>query len=112
MDIEELDYVKIGQNIKRIRKQKGYTQEQLADMIGLSKVHVSNMENANTKVSLGALVKIAMVLDSSVDKIVGVFNHSADYQVEINEIMTGCDGDKARVLIETLRTMRREIDKI
>lgn len=112
MEEFDLNYSAIGQNIKRIRKQKGITQEQLADMTGISKVHISNMENANTKVSLASLVKIASALGTSVDWMLGVDGFSGDYTVEINEIMDGCDCKKARFLIETLRTMRDEIEKL
>lgn len=112
MDNNELDFAAIGHNIKSIRKQKGITQEQLADMTGLSKVHISNMENANTKVSLTAIVKIASALKTSVDHILGICDLPRDYTVEIDRIIDGCDDSKARVIIETLRTMRSELDKI
>lgn len=112
MENNELDFVAIGMNMKNIRKQRGITQEQLADMTGLSKVHISNMENAYTKVSLTAIVRIASVLKTSVDQILGRCDAPRDYTVEIGEIMDGCDDSKARVMIETLRTMRSELDKI
>lgn len=112
MENKELDFAAIGQNMKNLRKQRGITQEQLADMTGLSKVHISNMENANTKVSLSAIVKIAVALKTSVDQILGMCELPKDYTVEIDEIMDGCDDSHARVMIETLRTMRSELDKI
>ncbi len=38
-------YVVVGKNIKRIRKLKGLTQVQLADLIGYSEGTIANIEN-------------------------------------------------------------------
>lgn len=38
-------YVIVGKNIKRIRKEKGLTQVQLADLIGYNEGTISNVEN-------------------------------------------------------------------
>lgn len=38
-------YVLVGRNIKRIRKEKGLTQVQLADLIHYSEGTISNIEN-------------------------------------------------------------------
>lgn len=38
-------YVIIGQNLKRIRKEKGLTQVQLADLIHYSEGTIANIEN-------------------------------------------------------------------
>lgn len=40
-------YVTVGKNIKRIRKEKGLTQVQLADLIHYSEGTISNIENAS-----------------------------------------------------------------
>jgi len=108
----DIDYAAIGQNIKRARKQKGMTQEQLADITGISKVHISNMENANTNVSLASLVKIARALDASIDRLIGFEQYQNDYTIELGEILNGCEDKKARVMIETMRTMRKEMDNM
>lgn len=49
MKINENDnkyiYVIVGKNIRRIRKEKGLTQVQLADLIGYDSGTISNIEN-------------------------------------------------------------------
>lgn len=40
-------YVIIGKNIKRIRKEKGLTQVQLADLIQYSEGTIANIENSS-----------------------------------------------------------------
>lgn len=61
--------VRIGLNILYYRKQKGYTQQQLAELISYSKNHVQQIETAKAVPSLFALLDIAKVLDIPVVKL-------------------------------------------
>lgn len=65
--MEIIDYVSLGREIKKSREKKQITQEKLAENVGLSSTHISNIETAHTKVSLSALVLIANELEESVD---------------------------------------------
>ena len=40
-------YVIVGKNIKRIRKEKGLTQVQLADLVGYNDGTIANIENSS-----------------------------------------------------------------
>ena len=44
-----MDYYKIGQKIRKYRKAHGFSQEQLAEQIGISVTHMSHIETGNTK---------------------------------------------------------------
>jgi len=63
----EINYVKLGVRIKAVRQSRGLTQERLAELVGVNTSHISNTENAHTKVSLSVLVAMANVLNTSVD---------------------------------------------
>ena len=58
-------YIRIGLNIALQRKLKKMTQSQLAEKIGISRTHMSNIEapNVPTSVSLETLFDIADALD-------------------------------------------------
>ena len=49
MDKHYNDYVQIGLNIMRYRKEAGYTQLQLAEMTGYSHQHIKRVETANQR---------------------------------------------------------------
>ncbi len=53
----------IGLNILYYRKEKGYTQQQLADMISYSKNHIQQIETAKATPSVIALLDIAQALE-------------------------------------------------
>lgn len=64
---KEVDYAKIGQRIRRMRLEKGLTQADLSDMVNCSNNHLSHIETAQCKVSLGMLLKLSYALEVSLD---------------------------------------------
>ena len=57
-------YEIVSKNIKKQRKLKGFTQEQLAEKMSYSTQFISNIESKNHQTfSLGTLWRIALVLD-------------------------------------------------
>ncbi len=63
-----------GLRMKSLRKQKGLTQEQLGDMVGVSKDAISRYESNTQTPSLERVRRIALVLNTSVDYLLGLEN--------------------------------------
>jgi len=84
-------------NIKRLRKQKGWSQTELAEQIGSHLSHVNRIETGKYKPSVDVLVKLADVFDISLDALV------RDSDVDLKEV-TVEDKDLAQriKLIESL----------
>ena len=57
--VNDMDYVGIGKRIRAQRYKLDLSQEELAEMAGISLVHMSHIETANTKLSLPVLVDLA-----------------------------------------------------
>ena len=70
MGMENYDkrYIEIGYNIQYFRKHKGLTQEQLAELVDISRQHLGAIEAPNIvrTVSLDLLFRIADVLEVDV----------------------------------------------
>ena len=64
-----IDQVKIGNFLKELRKENGKTQEEIAEMFGVSSRSVSRWENGNTMPDLGILVELADFYNVSIDYI-------------------------------------------
>lgn len=56
----------LGRNIKRYRKHKGLSQEQLSEILGVSVKHLSTIENGSAFVSSDLLQHLAETLDVAV----------------------------------------------
>lgn len=70
MDLQYLDrYRVLGLNIAFYRKRLGYTQESLAEALGVSWVHIGKIECAAVGTSLDMLFHIAQVLEVEPSKL-------------------------------------------
>ena len=87
-----IDPIKIGSFLRELRKEKGFTQEQLAEKFGVSSRSVSRWENGNTMPELGILVELADY-----------------YEVDIKEII---DGERKSEIMkkEEKETLRKVVD--
>lgn len=89
---EEMDNKKIGERIKKLRRQAGISQIELAREIEVSQTHMSNIENGNTGISLWTAVKIGRVLQCSLDRLVEEYpvadkNYDNEkYMIDIDEL--------------------------
>ena len=62
--------MKLGENIKRLRKKKNWSQTDLAEKIGTHLSHVNRIETGKYRPSLPVLIKLADVLEVSLDMLV------------------------------------------
>ena len=65
--MSSMDQKAIGRRIKAARERKGVTQEELAEEVDLSPMHVSVIERGVKLPKLETLINIANVLDVSAD---------------------------------------------
>ena len=65
------DQQRIGANIMKARKAKGYTQMTLADALGVSFQAVSNWERGQTCPDIANLSALSRLLDISIDELLG-----------------------------------------
>jgi len=68
----------IGKRIQSRRKQLGYTQEQLADMMNVSIQMVSNLERGNKAIRIDNLINLCQILDISADYLLTGRENAAD----------------------------------
>lgn len=64
-----MNYELLGKNIRKRRKEKQYTLEQLAEKLDVSTTFIGQIERAKGIPSLETLVKIANVLEISADSL-------------------------------------------
>lgn len=61
----------IGENIRKIRKARGLTLKQLAEMSGYYYQHLHHIETSNHIPKVSTAIDIADVLEVSLDELVG-----------------------------------------
>ena len=64
-----IDYSAVGKRISLIRKNRGMTQEQLAEKAEPSNIYISHIENSRSIPSLETLMKLCSALDITPDEV-------------------------------------------
>lgn len=103
----ELDYKKIGTRIKEERLKLNISQEKLAEMIDMSKEHVSHIECGTTKLSLPTLVKICNTLGITPDLILldSIYKSKEYLKDEVAKITHNCSELDFKLIIETAKAI-------
>ena len=96
-----------GQRLSRIRKEKEFTQNDIADKVGVTSQAVSKWENDLASPDIDILLKLADIFDISVDELLGketkttVLNEKPSKKdidkMLLKIIVRSADGDKVNV---------------
>ena len=74
----------IGQTIKLYRKEKNFTQSELAELIGVSTQAISKWETDSGMPDISQIVPLARVLEISTDKLLG--HTDSAFEKDVTEI--------------------------
>ena len=99
-----------GARLRAVRKERGYTQERLAELTKLSTRHIAGIEKGEANPSFEVLYTITTALGVSFD---AIFN-PADKQVEreiqeITGLYRACPEQGRRLILVATRAMRNEL---
>ena len=109
-----MDYYVIGQRIRKTRKAHGLSQEQLAELVGISTTHMSHIETGNTKLSLPVLVSLADVfcekasgpaVEVSTDDLLfcGSPTERGSVLAELTQLLESCTTQQLKITVDVLR---------
>lgn len=108
-----MDYYEIGQRVRKYRKVHGFSQEELAEKIGISTTHMSHIETGNTKLSLTVLVSIAQVLEVRTDDL--IFDHKITNKSTVIEdilnVLDGCTSQQLVIIFDLIRATKTSLTK-
>lgn len=101
------DNITIGKKIKEIRKNRGFTQDILAEKVGIDAKHLSRIECGKNSLSLNLLLKICSVLgtepgvlfDNSINK------NKAELVREITNILNQSSEEKIRCIYKIVTNL-------
>lgn len=110
----EIDYRAIGCRIRNYRLDRGLTQENVSEYADLTPAHYSHIERGNTKPSLPTLIRIANVLDVSIDDLLcDNLSKSTHVRVkDINELLADCSSTEIKALVEVLTVAKRALREV
>ena len=106
-----IDYVDIGKRIRSQREKQKLSQEKLAEWAGVSIQHISNIEKANTKLSLPVLIDIANALQCNVETLLlsSLQNNSVAAEYIITELLEDTTREERIIIIDTIQAMKKSL---
>ena len=107
-----LDYTIIGQRLKKARKAKKMTQEELAEKLDVSIAFLSRIERGNSQVNLKRLVQICEILEVSPGEISnGVSSKSSQYlDSEFASLLKDCSSEQQKLIYDIAKVVARKED--
>lgn len=107
-----IDYSAVGKRISLIRKNRGMTQEQLAEKAELSNIYISHIENSRSIPSLETLMKLCSALDITPDEVLlGTKQDMENYlQSDIQKKLLLCTPKERRMVSRFVDLLLEERD--
>ncbi len=107
-----MNYYKIGQRIRKYRKARGMSQEELSEKIGISVTHMSHIETGNTKLSLPVFVDIAAALEVQTDDLLlDEYSSKTIAEKELEQLLAACSAQQVRILLDILKASKIAMEK-
>lgn len=96
----------LGQRIKAAKIRKGYTQEQLAEVMRIPKSTISAYENDKVDIKGSVLVELSKHLDTTSNYLLGCGNSKNDFVTEAEIILSQIKDKKIQeVLLTQIRAL-------
>ncbi|MBI2220417.1 MAG: helix-turn-helix domain-containing protein [Acidobacteria bacterium] len=104
-DARRLARLRVGRNVRHLRRLRGFSQEQLAELVGNTDKHIGQVERGEVNVGIDILLGIASALSVNVaDLFAGV--HTADARARV-VLIPERELDRLEQSLQAIRALRR-----
>ena len=109
-----IDYKDIGTRLRTARKEKGMTQEQLAEAVGVGTTHISHIETGRTIPSLQVMVDIINVLGCSADKLLCIEVEEARPFLNnwLTDLVADCNSTEIKHLVDIISAVKDSMRRL
>ena len=103
----------IGQRIKKLRRERDITQEQLAEAVGVGVTHISHLETGSGTVSLKVFLAIINCLGCSADEVLCKEVKKAKPLADnwLTELVADCDQTEIKIISDTVVALKQTLRK-
>ena len=103
----------ISSNIKRIREQRGYTQEYMADVLEISQATYARIESQQIKLNLDRLQKVANILETDISTLldsskIKIQNQANNEEALNNGYVENLQIENREIIIKLVQTLENE----
>ncbi len=96
-----IDYVALGRRVKKLRKEQGIKQTELADALGISYQYMSMIETGKRQLSLSLLVDLANHLGATTDELLygSLDSLNTRYDQDMEDILEDCTAEERTFIL-------------
>ena len=105
----------LGKSIMRYRKERGLSQEKVAEKAGISTNTVSRIEGGNSAMSIEIFIKLMQVLDMDANELLGVDIQTSDQKEQVSEMVcriANLKQSEQTVVRQTIETLVEAVQTI
>lgn len=106
-----VNLVMIGKRIREARLKKHLSQAELAELIEVSVVYISYLENAKRQAGLKVLDRIANTLEVTVDELLtgNQIDVHTQHKKDIDSILADCTGYEKSILFDAMCSLKKTL---
>jgi len=99
----------LGERIRELRKAKGYTQEQLAELVGVEPRHISRVEGGYSSPSIDRLARVSEVLGVPIKDLFDFMhlNESGERLKDIDTAIKGMSEEYQQILYKIVHAFEK-----
>ena len=99
----------LGRAIKNARVKNGLSQEQLAELLGVSPSHIKHMESGLRKPSVENLFQLVRILHFSLDALIQPEMQGMDVRMQdIRTLLADCSPQQLELISDLIRAVRKK----
>lgn len=108
-----MDYSLLGRRIRDERKKRTYTQEQLAELVGVSDAYIGQIERGERNPTLETLIKIANQLGVTIDYLLhdSLVPDDDHYIDQLRQILMNRSPNDKLMALDVVKVMLAHMDK-
>lgn len=111
--MNDINYSEIGNKIKQKRRELGYSQEELAELCGISASYIGHIERGSKKMSIPIAVSIAHTLHLSLDYLfLDASDEENDILLSVQSLLKQGTKSQADSLLKAIKILSENINKL
>ena len=103
-----IDYASIGLRIKHARNKKNMTQEQLADVLNISRTQIGYLETGGRGVSLELLVSVSNALNAPISELLAdnLTSSEVTTDTDLHYILLDCTHQEEKIITKVAQALK------
>ena len=103
-----IDYASIGLRVKHARNKKNMTQEQLADVLNISRTQIGYLETGGRGISLELLVSVSNALNAPISELLAdnLTSSEVTTDTDLHYILLDCTQQEEKIITKVAQALK------